>query len=382
MVPPPFFIYSYEHMNTVTTLAQELARFRSTHTNPKEMLACLEHCISFFDGVGVHIARHEHENIPSVVISNGEAKHFDVLFVAHIDTVDGSDELFEGRIEEGKLFGRGTLDMKAFVATSLVVVRELIEEGFTGSIGVAVVTDEELGGVHGARHLVEDIGYTADTVLVPDDGEDVGTIIARTKHILQVRFDALGKESHACRPWDGVNAIRMLQSTYDALEESVQVLEPSRSSNPNSTWVNSINLGTITGGLATNEVPEKASMTVDIRFVPPVTRKVIEHILATSCVEGVSYIVTLEGPPTQIDTDDEVVKVYSDAIKNNIGREPLFEGSGGGTDARYFAYAGMRAIVHQGNGGDAQGGTEHVEVESLEALVKIQKEFITRQYQK
>lgn len=367
-------------MNTVTKLAQELTRFQSTHTQPEEMSACLEHCISFFEGLAVHIARHEHEGIRSVVIGNTDTKHFDVLLLGHIDTVDGAARMFEGRIEDGKLYGRGTLDMKAFVATSLVVVRDLISEDFSGTIGVAIVTDEELGGIHGARHLVEDCGYTADTVLVPDDGEDLNTIISGTKHILHTRFTAKGKESHACRPWDGENAITALFRTYNNVEKSIHSLEPSRANNPDSMWVHTVNLGTIEGGVATNEVPEHARMNIDIRFVPPVTRGEIEHILKSACEEGVSFEILLEGPPTTTDENDPVVQAYTQAIKDVTGGPVSSRGSGGGTDARYFAYNNMRTIVHQGNGGDAQGEHEHVEVESLEKLVEIQKKFIRSAY--
>jgi acetylornithine deacetylase len=270
--------------------------------------------------------------------------------------------------------------MKAFVATSMVVFSDLVRADFSGTIGLVIVTDEELGGRCGARHLVEDLGYTADTVLVPDDGEAIDRVIGDTKHILQLSFVAKGKEAHACRPWNGQNAITALFTTYQKLAIALDKLaaeDAKEASDPN--WITTYNIGTINGGVATNEVPEQAEMTVDVRFVAPTTRAQLMQLVEESLAPGVKMNVALEGPPTTL-MRDAVVDAYLQSIAECTGKVPQLVGALGGTDGRYFAYAGMRTIVHQSAGGNAQAADEYVETQGLLDLVQIQKQFIETTY--
>ena len=357
---------------TVQELAQRLVQFRSTHDDPEQLQACLDFCVQFFGGTPAVVKQYEHEAIRSVVIQTQDTTEVDVLLLGHIDTIHGPDELFAGRIEYGKLYGRGTLDMKAFVATSMVVLKQLLDDGYKGNIALAIVTDEEMGGVHGARHLVEDVGYHAKVVLVPDDGEHINRIVVESKRILHLRFVAEGVEAHASRPWMGRNAIGQLLKTYDVLgAHFTHYTEP-----PKDLWVNTINLGTISGGSATNEIPGHAEMTVDVRLTPDVSRETALQWIEQSLQEGVSYSVVMEGYPTVINKDDPMVQQYVDVVHRVTGAPVQFIKNGGGTDGRYFSHAGMTVIVHQGTGGFCQSDREHVELEGLDQLVNIHAQFI------
>lgn len=361
---------------TIEQLAQRLVQFESTHENPKEMQACLDFCVSFFSGYPVIVKRYEHEGIHCVVIETKDTLQVDVLLLGHIDTLTGSKELFLGKIQDGKLYGRATLDMKAFVATSLMVMKELLDEGYTGNIALAIVTDEEMGGKHGARYLVEEIGYKANVVLVPDDGEKIHRMVVESKHIFHLEFFAEGTESHAARPWMGDNAILKLYTTYQKLAEHF----PSFTEPPKDIWVNTINLGTIQGGIATNEVPGSATMGVDVRVTPVVTREEVVGWIESALAPGVSYIIGMEGYPTIVNTQDSLVQKYMHIIQEVTGISVECIKNGGGTDGRYFSHAGMRVIVHQGNGGLCQTDNEHVELASLQQLVAIQKRFIRENF--
>lgn len=354
-------------------IAQKLTRFETTHEQPDQIQACLQYCVDLFAGLPVVVHWYKIGGIPSVVIQTHDTREVDILLLGHVDTIPGKPELFAGRITDGKLYGRGTLDMKAFVATSIVVLRQLIRDGFKGNVALALVADEELGGKFGARHLVEDIGYRADTVLVPDDGEGIERLVQASKHLLHLNFTAQGKESHAARPWNGENAILKLLHTYERLEQSVgPQLTP-----PADMWVNTVSLGTISGGIASNEVPGLAVMSVDLRFTPDTTsRAEVMDWIEASLEPGVKYKIAMEGHPTIIDPTDPVIKRYIGIIESVIGAPVVLARHGGGTDGRYFAAKGMRVIVHQGTGGDCQSDNEHVVLSSLDQLVSIQTKFI------
>lgn len=363
------------HMPT-QDLAVRLVQFESTQEKATEIDRCLDFCVTQFSALPVSIERYRFDGHPMVVISNRPGKTFDILLLGHIDTVPGKSELFEGRIRDGKLYGRGTLDMKAFVATSITLLQELIAERFAGSVALAIVSDEELGGTFGAKKLVEELGYQAKVILVPDDGESIQKINNATKHILQLRFKATGKESHAARPWNGVNALDLLIETY----RNLRVHFPAFETAPDDDWVSTLNLGRLSGGTATNEVAGEAEMMIDIRFVAPLTREqALAHI--DSCLSpGVSYEVVMEGHPTNLDRSHPYFQSYAEAIEAVTGNPAEERRSGGGTDGRYFAARGMPVIVHQGTGGLCQTDEEHVVLETLSQLVAIQKRFILENF--
>lgn len=360
----------------VTQLAQKLIQFESTHQNAAAMLACLDFCIEQFKGNDIMVERFTIEGNPMAIISTKGGRTFDVLLLGHIDTVEGDKKLFEGTIKDGKLYGRGTLDMKAFVATSITLMKELLDGGYNGNIGLAIVSDEELGGLYGAKQLANELGVTAKVALVPDDGEDILAVNNETKHILHLKLSAVGKEAHGARPWAGVNAIDLLLGTYANLRKQF----PAYDKTPEDIWVNTMNLGMIAGGTATNEVAGEASMAIDIRFVQPLTRSEVIASIEHALLPGVSYEVAMEGYPTNLKKDDPYLVAYVSAIEQVTGGKVRYRRSGGGTDGRYFSEKGIPVIVHQGNGAFCQTDDEHVEVETLATLVAIQKRFIENMF--
>ena len=360
----------------VIELAQQLTKFESTHENMEAMRACLDFCIAQFEGSKVHIERFEFGGCPMVVISSKRTRGFDVLLLGHIDTVSGDKKLFEGNIIDGKLYGRGTLDMKAFVATSIALMRELIDEGYMGNIGLAIVSDEELGGVNGAKLLANDLGYHAQVMLVPDDGENILSVNNETKHILHLKFTAAGIEAHGARPWAGVNAIDLLLATYTRLREHFPAYEKA----PDDIWVNTMNLGKVSGGSATNEVAGSAEMMIDIRFVEPLTRDEVLANISSSLSEHVLFEVMMEGYPTNLSKDNPFLVPYVESIEKITGKKVTYRRSGGGTDGRYFSEKNIPVIVHQGNGAFCQTDDEHVVVDTLRTLVTIQKDYITKMF--
>ncbi len=359
-------------MTELEKLAQAIVSFRSTHNNQVGMQACLDYCINFFEDLPVIVKKYESNGVVSVVISNADTLEFDVMLLGHIDVADGPEKLFDLHFTDGNIYGRGTSDMKAFVATSLIVLRDLIKNGYSGKIGLAIVTDEELGGGNGARYLVETIGYKPRVVLVPDDGDDISTIVTESKHMFSFLFTAHGKSAHGNRPWDGVNAIELLLKTLSNLRKTF----PEYTAKPTSNWVNTLNLGIINGGLAGNEVPAEASMKIDIRIVPPTTKEEVLIAINNSVVEGVTFDLVMEGYPTAISKTNPYFIAYCDSIKKFIDSEIKYKQSGGGTDARYFSEQGIPVIVHQGTCGDAQGENEYANLQSMQQLIDIQKDFI------
>ena len=362
----------------IEKIVSDLVSFKSSHNNPREIEKCLDYCENFFeteiDSRKVFVEKYSVEGVKSIVLSNKEGKDFDVILLGHIDTVDGDDELFNAKIKDGKIYGRGTMDMKAFVATSLVTFQKVVNEQVDVKIALMIVSDEELGGIYGANYLVNEANYRAQVVLVPDDGEGINQIVSHSKNILSLKFSAKGTEAHGCVPWEGENSIEKNIETYQNLKK----LFPETTDLKGEQWIDTINLGKISGGTASNEVPGFSEMEINIRWTEQTSKEQMLKKIESCLVPGVSYEVLMDAEGSFIDFENNYVKTYIDTIEEYTGEKVKFLKSGGGTDGRYFHYKNMPVILHQGSGGAPQGENEFVNIKSLYELVDIQFNFIKK----
>lgn len=360
-------------------LTEELVRYRSTPELPQVRLQCLQHCADYMAQhvPQAHVHYLESSGHPSLLITTQQTMTPDILWLGHIDTLDGDDHLFEPRTENGRLYGRATLDMKAFVATSVVSFAIAAQQTPHASLGLLIVSDEELGGAHGAGYTSSTLGLRPRIVLNPDSGQEITSIVTDCKHILHVRVAAEGKEAHGARPWLGDSAIDKLLRTYARIRQ----LHPAITATPDDIWITTLNAGRIGGGTAVNEVPKEAWIDLDFRLVAPTTPADIYRQL-DSCMEpGTSYETRMEGYPVHIETTGSAFALYQAAAEHIVGQPLKTKKTGGGTDGRYFAHAGSEVIIHQGTGGNIQQDDEYVEIASLTQLVDIHTTFVYRWYQ-
>ncbi len=133
-----------------------------------------------------------------------------LLYNGHIDVVPAgngwSRDPFSGEIVEGRLYGRGTADMKSGVASMVAAAEAIVKSGFKlkGDLLITAVADEETGSLKGTRYLIER-GLKADMAVVSEP-TDLRVEIAH-KGILWAEITTRGRGSHASRPHLGVNAI-------------------------------------------------------------------------------------------------------------------------------------------------------------------------------
>jgi len=145
-------------------LLQNLIRFDTTNP-PGNEAACIAYVAGLLRAAGLEpviLARDEaRPNLVARLPGRGEAPP--LLFYGHVDVVTTEGQAwthppFEGRIVDGYVWGRGTLDMKGALAVMLAALLRARAEGLApaGDLLLALVSDEESSGVYGARYLVED----------------------------------------------------------------------------------------------------------------------------------------------------------------------------------------------------------------------------------
>jgi succinyl-diaminopimelate desuccinylase len=206
-------------------------------------------------------------NITAHVKSSGSKGA--LLFACHLDVVppgeaNWQNPPFSAFESEGKIYGRGSTDMKGGIAAIVTAIGEIADSGtrLKGDIILFGAAGEETDSC-GARRFVHDPGGLPEIAGVvlpePTDFE----IITAHRGILWLKVQTFGKAAHSSAPQLGVNAIASMNSVLGELENFKIRFEPHDLLGECSMSVN-----TIAGGQAMNVVPDKCDIGIDIRTVP------------------------------------------------------------------------------------------------------------------
>ena len=255
--------------------------------------------------------------------------------------------------------------MKAAAAALIVVFKELASD-LTYDIALQLVTDEEVGGIHGAKYQLEK-DVKADFILA---GENTDLLINNeAKGILRVKLVSKGKTSHGAYPWLGTNA---LLNVIKGIEATLAVYPVPRKE----VWRTTANLATLsTTNDAYNKVPDFAEAVFDIRFIPKEKDTVI-----AKCKNALPKSVHLEvlsiDPPSFTPETDQYVKHLQHSVKVITGREGKLVSKHGGSDIRFYTEQGISGVTFGPVGAGHHSDEEWVDLKSLEKYYEILKDFL------
>ena len=206
-------------------------------------------------------------NITAQVKSSGRKGA--LLFACHLDVVPAgeanwSKPAFAAVESDGKIYGRGSADMKGGIAAIATAIGEIVDSGtkLQGDIILFGAAGEETDSC-GAKRFVRNRGELPELAGVvlpePTDFE----IITAHRGILWLQVTTKGKAAHSSAPQLGVNAIASMKSVLGELENFKIRFEPH-----DLLGECSMSINTIAGGQAMNVVPDKCEIGIDIRTVP------------------------------------------------------------------------------------------------------------------
>ena len=175
---------------------QDLMRFRTETGNISEIKKCLEYCKNLFPGLDVKGGIFEYPTTsPVLFLANTDTNDFDVLCLGHLDVVPASDDMFEPKIVDGKLYGRGSLDMKSFAVVALNSLEYVLKNNLNLKFGVILSTDEEKGSASTHAFMNAHPDLRAKIVLDNDVGGDITKIDIED---LDKPLQTLAKEGKPC----------------------------------------------------------------------------------------------------------------------------------------------------------------------------------------
>jgi len=299
-----------------------------------------------------------------------------LIFNGHLDVVPAGNGSqwkyppFQGKLYKGKIYGRGSSDMKSGIA-SFVHALSTIERSkipvHQGAVILHLVSDEESHGHQGMGFLTQREGIQGDAALVGEP-TDLQPVIAQ-KGALWLRIFTIGKSTHGSRPHLGVNAVEKMMKLIERLHFIPLEKEHPLLGKP------TLSIGTIQGGTKVNVVPEGCEIEVDRRMVPGEKKEEvlgeIREMLDSLQSQDPFFQYRMEeidfAEPSAVDPDEEIVKVGVEAIQNVMGRKPMLRGFSGFTDSRFYINQCHIPTLILGPGGVDQSHTtdESVEVDAL-----------------
>lgn len=286
------------------------------------------------------------------------------LLLCHMDTVWdlGTVRQRPVRLEEGRLYGPGALDMKAGIVNGLWARRALraLDLLPAGRITLLLTSDEEVGSST-SRSLIEDKARQHDTVLVLEPAQPPdGALKTWRKGVGAYRLTATGRAAHA-----GVDHARGI----NAIEEMAHQILALQALTDYEAGV-TVNVGLVEGGTRSNVVPEQASVRIDVRVMDEEQAARLDetlHALRPHLPGAEVRVSGGVGRPPMVRTP-QIAALYRRAcdLAAQLGFHVPEAGSGGGSDGNLTAALGVPTLDGLGAAGDgAHALHEHVVLSSL-----------------
>ena len=337
-----------------------------------------------------------------------------LILCGHIDTVPVGNadnwtvDPFGGEIRDGKLFGRGTVDMKAGLAACIAAVEAIKAAGITldGRLSVHAVVDEEAGGF-GAMDAVAK-GHLAKSAIIAEPTWD--KVVPAEGGLEWVRVTLFGRSGHAGMRYNdifpqpdvpgrllpAVNAIEITTRFLAALKE----FEASRCRNNYHPLcppgLSTINPGVIHGGVGIGEdglpmirtnpamTPDRVVLDLDLKFLPHETSaevraefeafvKAFAELDPWTRQHPPQVMWELGGlhfPPMDTPVDHPLVMSLVEH-HSALGVPPEIRGFDAVTDAAHYAGAGVDACIYGPSGDGFHGDNEYVDIASLHRTTKV-----------
>ncbi|MDX2314462.1 MAG: acetylornithine deacetylase [Gammaproteobacteria bacterium] len=340
-------------------LIERLIAFDTTSRNSN--LALMEFVGDYLRDLGVEseLVHNDEGTKANLYATLGPTDRPGIALSGHTDVVpvDGqewSTDPFHVIHKDGRLYGRGTSDMKSFIGICLALAPEFLARDITTPLHFAFSHDEEIGCV-GVRSLIDTLSRRPIKPSAVIIGEPTEMKVVRAhKGKLSYRCHVRGHEAHSSLSHIGVNAV---EAAAEAVSFLKSMARRHRDQGPFDADLvppyTTVHTGTIRGGTALNIVPKDCSFEFEFRHLPEddphalldeLRRHVAEHItpeMHAACADtGFSFEAMSHIPGLSTDEDADVVQLVKALTGQNTTGKVSF-----GTEAGLFQEGGMPAVV-------------------------------------
>lgn len=347
------------------------------------------------------------EEFPNIVAQLGNDEGKTIILNGHADVVPVGDlnkwdfDPFSGEITDTRILGRGTSDMKAGLAGIMFATRLLKENNakLKGKIVLHIVPDEETGGSMGTKWLMENgYDFDADACLVAEP-TSYSNVEVGQKGSLWIKIKSYGISAHgSIGNYVGENAITKLMKILAEVEKlteikgvysdkQLKVLKDSKTIAKGALKAEgvenvidhvAVNIGTISGGIKTNMVPDYCESAMDVRMPIGVKASDIEekfnNIVKGLGLDNIEYEFNWNSEANYTDVDKDIVVSAVENAEKIWGKEVLPAYQWASSDARYYRYKNIPTIQY--GPANTEGIHSYNETVDIEDVVNSTKVYL------
>ena len=400
-----------DRRDELVALTQELVRFPTTNPPGMAYRECAEvigqrlskrgFAVEYVRGEGAPGDNDQYPRINVIARREGTESGPCVHFNGHIDVVETgrgwSLDPFAAVVRDGRIYGRGTCDMKAGIAASIVAVEALIDSGIPlpGALEISGTVDEESGGYGGVAYLAER-GWFAPSrvqhVIIPEP-LNVDRVCIGHRGVWWAELETKGRIAHGSMPFLGDSAIRHMGAVLERLEHELLPQLAARTTAmpvvPPAARQSTLNINSVHGGqsedfegLPAPCVADSCRIVIDRRFLVEETidgvkgelRDILERLVRDR--PGFRYSIRdlFEVLPVIADRNGPVVRATVAAVRAVLGRDAEIVCSPGTYDQKHIDRIGrLKDCIAYGPGilDLAHQPDEYVEIDDLVASAKV-----------
>ena len=289
-----------------------------------------------------------------------------LMLNAHMDTVGlgGPDGALAPRMGNGRLYGRGSYDMKGSLAAIMHVAAAATDLELSGDLIVTAVADEEALSI-GSERIAETV--PADAAIVT---EPTGLAIAVAhRGFVWLELETEGRAAHGSRYDLGMDAIARMGPPLVSIGDLDRSLETDGEVH-SLLGRASVHASLIEGGAELSTYPDRCLLKVERRTLPGETVELVENELREIAPDAIVRS-TFSREPLETPPDSPIVDVLGRNASSVLGTPPELIGVPFWTDAALFAAAGIPAVCFGPGGEGAHADVEWVDLADVDRLVEI-----------
>ncbi len=356
--------------NDLLKTVSDLVSFRTTDSNFGEFDKAVKYIEKFFENERLFIFKHYFNDYPALFISTLNTKKPKVLLQGHLDVVNGKSEQFSPKIKGDKLFGRGTVDMKGFVAVAMHAMKDFAQKRIDA--GMMISFDEETGSENGTKKLVEKEKYSCEILLNGDGGYNYA-VIHGEKGIVKFELETIAKPGRHPYPWEGANAFDLFIEDYKSITE---LFPENKFATDYDNWHTTYSIYDINVFNDEFHPPKKVTAKMNIYFTENITtdelcRKIMGKLKHTKIKKFTASERVYENP------DSIYIREMQKIMSKNFGREIAIRTENGSSDARFFANKDIPIVIVKTVGEDHHGENEHLLISELMPMYRSVIDFVS-----
>ena len=307
-----------------------------------------------------------------------------LLFACHLDVVAPGEANwkyppFSGVESEGRIYGRGSADMKGGIAAAVTAIRQIVDSGakLEGDIVLLAAAGEETDSC-GAKRFISNFGNKLPEiagVVIPEPTDF--EVVTAHRGMLWLKVTTKGKATHGSTPELGVNAIASMKTLLNELDNYKIRFKPHKLLGGCSMSVN-----TIAGGKEINVVPDKCEIKIDIRTLPRQNcqdvisdfEKIFAKLKQKNSQFEAEVSIIREVGALETDSNCGFVKDFCSAVEVSETRAVGFA-----TDGPHFAVLDAPVVIFgPGKSELCHKPNEYIDIADVEKAVEYYKNIILK----